>query len=321
MGIKGLNTFIKRFCPECLSINKISKYNGKVFAIDASILLYKFRYMAHINETLYITGLLNRIYYYLNNNIIPVFVFDGIPPIEKKETLKKRSNVKDKIKSKIEVLESIDIDNKNEDDKLNIKQEIIKLTNQLVYVNKYHILECKKLLNLLGVPYVDAPDEAEKYCVFLYKKNIVDYVVSDDTDVLTFGGYKVIKTSIKNNIQEIDFNILLGKLEYSLDKFIDFCILSGCDYLTYVPNLGINTVYNLFKKYDNIEDIIKLNKYNFPDNYNYKNARKIFSEFKYNIDNIEFKLNNINYKELELFLSNLQIKNYKTYVNKFYNLI
>ena len=321
MGIRGLNTFIKKICPECLSINDISKYNGKIFAIDASILLYKFRYMAHINETLYITCLLNRIYYYFNNNIIPVFVFDGIPPIEKKETLKKRSNVKEKIKSKIEVLELIKIDNNNEHEKLNIKQEIIKLTNQLVYVNKYHILECKKLLNLLGVPYVDAPDEAEKYCVFLYKKNIVDYVVTDDTDVLTFGGYSVLKTSIKNNIQEIDFNILLKKLEYSLDKFIDFCILSGCDYLTYVPNLGINTVYNLFKKYENIEDIIKLNKYNFPNNYNYKNVRKIFIDFEYNIDNIRFKLNDINYKELELFLSNLQIRNYKSYINKFYNLI
>ena len=44
-------------------------------------------------------------------------------------------------------------------------------------------------------------------------------------------------------------------------KFIDFCILSGCDYLPYVPNLAINTVYSLFKKYNKIEDIIKLDKY------------------------------------------------------------
>jgi len=323
MGIKGLNTFIKKICPECMSYNDISKYNGKIFAIDASILLYKFRYMAHINESLYITGLLNRIHYYLINNIIPVFVFDGVPPIEKKETLKKRSNVKQKIKSKIEALESINNDNDSDSDKFNIKQEINKLTNQLVYVNKYHILECKKLLTLLGIPFVNAPDEAEKYCVFLYNKKLVDYIVTDDTDVLTFGGYNVLKTNIKNNIQEIDLNILLNKLNYSNKKFIDFCILSGCDYLTFVPNLGINTVYSLFKKNDNdndndnIDKIIKLNKYVFPDNYDYKNVRKIFIDFNYDIDIIKFVLNEINFKDFELFLIDSQIKNYKNYVNKF----
>ena len=319
MGIKGLNTFIKKICPECMSLNNISKYNGKTFAIDASILLYKFRYMAHINESLYITGLLNRIHYYLINNIIPVFVFDGVPPIEKKETLKKRSNIKQKIKSKIEALESID---SNDDyDKFNIKQEITKLNNQLVYVNKYHILECKKLLTLLGIPFVTAPDEAEKYCVFLYNKKLVDYIVTDDTDVLTFGGINVLKTNIKNNIQEINLNILLNKLNYSNEKFIDFCILSGCDYLTFIPNLGINTVYSLFKKnnnnVDNIDNIIKLNKYNFPENYNYKNVRKIFLEFNYDIDIIKFELAPINYSDLELFLLNSQIKNTKNYINKF----
>ena len=319
MGIKGLNTFIKKICPECMSLNNISKYNGKTFAIDASILLYKFRYMAHINESLYITGLLNRIHYYLINNIIPVFVFDGVPPIEKKETLKKRSNIKQKIKSKIEALESID---SNDDyDKFNIKQEITKLNNQLVYVNKYHILECKKLLTLLGIPFVTAPDEAEKYCVFLYNKKLVDYIVTDDTDVLTFGGINVLKTNIKNNIQAINLNILLNKLNYSNEKFIDFCILSGCDYLTFIPNLGINTVYSLFKKnnnnVDNIDNIIKLNKYNFPENYNYKNVRKIFLEFNYDIDIIKFELAPINYSDLELFLLNSQIKNTKNYINKF----
>ena len=50
MGIRGLNTFIKKVCPECITTNKISKYSGKVFGIDASILLYKYRHISNIDE-------------------------------------------------------------------------------------------------------------------------------------------------------------------------------------------------------------------------------------------------------------------------------
>ena len=306
MGIRGLNSFIKKTCPECVSINNINKYSGQTFAIDASILLYKFRYMSHLNENSYITGLINRIHYYLQHNIIPVFVFDGKPPDEKRETLKKRANIKNKIKIKIESLNEYDN-----------KQEILKLNNQLIYVNKYHILECQKLLDILGIPYITAPDEAEKFCVYLYNKQLVDYIVTDDTDVLTFGGYKIIKTNIKNNICEADLNILLNKLNYSNKKFIDFCILSGCDYLPFIPNLAINTVYSLFKKYDKIEDIIKLNKYFFPDNYNYEMVRDIFTKFNYEMDISNFYLNKPNINELISFLNNLEIKNVSNYSQKF----
>ena len=312
MGIRSLNTFIKKNFPDCISNNNIEKYSGKIFAIDASILIYKFRYMSHLNETSYISGLINRIHYYLINNIIPVFVFDGIPPIEKNETLKKRSNIKNKIKNKIEILSSI----KTEIDKREIDKEINKLSNQLIYVNKYHILECKKLLRLMGIPYFEAPDEAEKYCVYLHNEKFVDYIVTDDTDVLTFGGYKVLKTCIKNEIQEIDLNRFLIDINYTYDKFVDFCILSGCDYLPFIPNLAINTVFNLFKKYNNIEDIMNLNKYTFPDNYDYKNIKKIFMNFDYNLENVEIKLNNINFYELKIFLENLQIKNINNIIDK-----
>jgi len=45
----------------------------------------------------HIIGFLNRIKYYLNNKITPVFIFDGVPPEQKKITLKKRQSIKRKI--------------------------------------------------------------------------------------------------------------------------------------------------------------------------------------------------------------------------------
>ena len=320
MGIRGLNTFIKKICPECITTNNINKYSGKKFGIDASILLYKYRHISNIDENLvnsHIIGFMNRVKYYINNDITPVFIFDGVPPEQKKITLKKRQTIKKKIYEKIEILQDIDTDCDTE--KKEIEKEINKLSNQIINVTKTHINDVKLLLDKIGINYYDAPDEAEKYCVFLQKNNIIDYIITDDTDVFTFGGVNVLKCSIKNNIIETDIKLFLEKIEYTNDKFIDFCILSGCDYLPYIPSLAINTVYTLFKKYNNIEDIISLNKYLFPDEYTtneLNNVRKIFKNFNYENPK-ELVFNEINKTEFKIFLESKNIKNSDKIIDKF----
>ncbi len=319
MGIKGLNTFIKKYCPECMFEKNINDYSGSTFAIDASILLYKYVHISNINpncKDTHILGFINRIKMYKNNNITPIFVFDGAPPEEKRETLKKRYLNKKKITDKIDALSDLSSTTDSEDKKNILLKEIERLSNQLVYVTREHIEDCKKIICLLGVQYFDAPDEAEKYCVYLYKNNIANYIVSDDTDVFTFGGYNVIKSTMKYKLIEYNFNIFLEKLNYSNIKFIDFCILAGCDYLPYIPSLAINTVFTLFKKYNTIEEIINLKKYNFPENYNYESARNIF--LNYNYDEVSFNKNlTINYKELQEFLTLKEIKNVQKIIKKF----
>jgi flap endonuclease-1 len=68
----------------------------------------------------------------------------------------------------------------------------------------------------------------------------------------------------------------------SYDSFVDFCILSGCDYTEPIPQIGPITSYNLIKKHGNIEEILKTMQKEYPK-FNYKIARKIFKEFDYEI--------------------------------------
>jgi len=319
MGIKGLNTFIKKYCPECILEKNITEYKGSTFAIDASILIYKYVHISNVNancKDTHILGFINRIKMYRDNDIVPIFVFDGVPPEEKRETLKKRYLNKKKITDKINTLSDLSEKMDSQEKKAPILKEIERLNNQLVYVTKEHVQDCKKIIDLLGIQYFDAPDEAEKYCVYLYKNKIANYIVSDDTDVFTFGGNNVIKTTMKNKLTEYDFDIFLKKMNYSKEKFIDFCILSGCDYLSFVPNLAINTVFTLFKKYNTIEEIINLNKYNFPVSYNFESARSIFVNYNYDEVSIDKTLE-INYKELEEFLNLKEIKNVQKIIKKF----
>lgn len=320
MGIRGLNTFIKKVCPECIMTKKISNYSGKVFGIDASIFLYKYRHISNIDDSCknsHIIGFINRIKYYRNFNITPVFIFDGVPPEQKKITLKKRQYIKKKIYEKIEILQ--DLKPENELEQTEINKEISNLSRQIINVTKTHVSEVKSLLDILGITYYDAPDEAEKYCVFLQKNKIIDYIVTDDTDIFTFGGVNVLKSTIKNDIIETNIEMLLNKIKYTQEKFIEFCILSGCDYLPYVPSVAINTVYTLFKKHNTINDIMNLNKYSFPEEYtedNLKNIRNIFLNFDYDLP---YGIKNIliDKEKLKIFLKDMNISNYNKIADRF----
>ena len=66
-------------------------------------------------------------------------------------------------------------------------EEVDKQNRRLVKVGKSHVEECKKLLGLMGVPYVQAPCEAEAQCAELVKAGKVYAVGTEDMDALTFG--------------------------------------------------------------------------------------------------------------------------------------
>ena len=65
--------------------------------------------------------------------------------------------------------------------------EVDKLNRRLVKVTKVHNDECKQLLRLMGIPYVEAPCEAEAQCASLVKANKVYATATEDMDSLTFG--------------------------------------------------------------------------------------------------------------------------------------
>ena len=282
MGIKNLKLILNQKCQSAINVRKLDSYRGMVLGIDLSIFLYKFLY----NNDDHIEGLTRLILRLLKNQITPIFIFDGKPPKEKDEVLQSRKEKKDFMNIKKNLIEKcIQLEKTNyEDFKKNIEEfventnsdfvindieirdlyeknnEILvkdceKLTKKIIYVTSYHIDSSKKLFDLFGIKYIHAPCEAESLLAMLCKNNIVDGCISEDTDILPNGGHLFLRNfnADKNTIEEYCLHGILNNLNLTNDKFIDLCILCGCDYTTKINGMGPITAYKIICKYENIE--------------------------------------------------------------------
>lgn len=95
-------------------------------------------------------------------------------------------------------------------------------------------LTLQELLRLFGIPYIEAPMEAEAQCAILDLTDQTSGTITDDSDIWLFGARHVYKNFFNKNkfveyYQYVDFHNQLGKTsEY--DYFMRFtfriCIMN-----------------------------------------------------------------------------------------------
>jgi flap endonuclease-1 len=211
----------------------------------------------------------------MENGIKPLYVFDGKPPEMKSGELAKRKEKRDEAQKELEKAEEAG-DNEN----------VEKFSRRLVKVTREHNDECKKLLQLMGIPFVEAPCEAEAQCAALVKAGKVFATGTEDMDSLTFGSSVVLRhltfsEARKLPIKEYQLSKVLEELKLSQDEFIDLCILLGCDYCDSIRGIGPKRAIELIRQHRNIDEIIKhldQKKYTIPEDWLYKEARRLFQE-------------------------------------------
>lgn len=169
MGILGLTKLISDVCPSAIKESEAKNYFGRKVAIDASMCLYQFLIAVRADgaqltnvdgeTTSHLMGMFYRTIRMLENGIKPVYVFDGKPPELKAGELAKRAEKREDAQKSLQKA----TEEGNEAD-------IDKYTRRLVRVTKEHANETKELLKLMGVPYVEAPCEAEGMCVCLFNE-------------------------------------------------------------------------------------------------------------------------------------------------------
>jgi len=241
---------------------------GKSIAIDAYNALYQF--LAIIRQpdgtplkdhtgriTSHLSGLFYRTCNILELEIKPIYVFDGVPPALKEVEIKRRTKIKDEALKKYEEALSAG--------KIEEARTYAQMTSRL---KDYMTDDSKRLLTLMGVPWVQAPSEGEAQAAHIVKKGNANFCVSQDYDSLLFGTPRLLRNVTISGRRKlprkevyievipevIELERVLKELEITLEQLVDIGIIVGTDFNPEgVKGIGPKTALKLMKRYGSLE--------------------------------------------------------------------
>ena len=244
--------------------------NDKEIAIDSMNVLYQFLSIIRQrdgtplkdssgNVTSHLSGLFYRNIKLLENNIRPVYIFDGdAPDLKEKETTRRRKE-REKARKEWKKLK--------EEGKVS---EAYSKATQSSKLTSDMVKESKQLLDAMGIPFVQAPSEGEAQAAKMTTGQL--YAVgSQDWDCLLFGADKMIRNLTSRRTRKtsgggrkevhpelIQRKQVLNQLEISQEKLRWMGILIGTDFNPDgVHGIGPKTGLKLVKKYDDFAKLMK----------------------------------------------------------------
>ena len=201
--------------------------------------------------------------FYRNINLLKeriklVYVFDGKPPLKKIKELERRRIIKTESYEKyLKALEKRDF------------KEARKYAAMAATLEEDTVESSKTLLNLMGIPVIQAPSEGEAQASYMAMKGDVWAVGSQDYDSFLFGAPKIVRNitltgkikypskgiEVKMQPELIFLDNILKKLGVTREELVDIAILIGTDYNEGVRGIGPKKALELIRAYRSIENI------------------------------------------------------------------
>lgn len=223
---------------------RIEDLKNKTVIVDAPNHLYQFLTTIRARDgtpftdskgqvTSHLIGLFSRSTNLTKRGIRQIYVFDGEAPKLKLKEVAKRKAIKEEAEAEYKkALEKGDT------------ELMKKYAGRFSRLTGDMIAESKKLLEALGIPYVDAPSEAEAQAAHMVKKGAGYAVASQDSDSLLFGTPRLLRnlsitgkrkkagtlsyTTIHPELILLEEN--LKELGINQKQLIALCMLVGTDY-------------------------------------------------------------------------------------------
>ncbi|NIO38145.1 flap endonuclease-1 [Candidatus Bathyarchaeota archaeon] len=245
--------------------------SGKSIAIDAYNALYQF--LAIIRQpngtplkdstgrvTSHLSGLLYRTSNLVEVGVRPVYVFDGIPPRLKEVEIQKRSRLKEeaRVRYKYALKEG----------RIEEARMHAQATSR---IKDYMARDSKHLLDLMGIPWVQAPSEGEAQAAHMVRRGDADYCASQDYDSLLFGAPQLVrnvtisgrrklprkKVYVEVQPEIVDLQQVLEECKITHKQLIDVGILIGTDFNPEgIKGLGPKTALKLIREYRTLENAL-----------------------------------------------------------------
>jgi flap endonuclease-1 len=263
MGV-DLGTLFKK---ETYSLND---FKNRVITIDAYNVMHQF--LSSIRQrdgtplkdssgriTSHLSGLFYRTSNLIDARIKPIYVFDGKPHPMKEQIIKQRNDRRKRAEEEWKKALA-----RGDTKTAYVKaQQTSRVTSDLVN-------QSKKLLDALGIPWVQAPSEGEAQASYMAKKEGYFAVGSQDFDCLLFGTPILVRnlTSsdrrklpnkqayVKIGPELIHLNQGLKILGLKQKQLVDMAILIGTDFNPGVYGIGPKKSLLLIKKNGNVENVL-----------------------------------------------------------------
>lgn len=243
---------------------------GRSFAVDAFNVLHQFLALIRTRDgtplmdrdgrvTSHLVGLAFRTTRLISDyGMRLVFVFDGRPPALKSGEVEKRRETRRKAEE--EYREALS------------RGDLAEAYSKAVMTGRLTgeaLGDAKRLLTLLGIPWVQAPGEGEAQAAYMAARGHVWASNSRDYDSLLFGAPRLVRyltisgeewlpskgRARKLEPELIDLDLLLGHLGITREQLIDLSILVGTDFNPGVKGIGPKTALKLMRKHGSLEGL------------------------------------------------------------------
>jgi len=240
---------------------------GRSIAIDAFNTLYQFLSIIRQPDgtplmdrqgrvTSHLSGVVYRTTNLLAVGIRPVFVFDGRPPALKGRTIQARGEVKRRAEREWQ-----DALAKGDLPRARTKaMQTSRLTGEMVE-------QSKRLLGLLGVPWVQAPSEGEAQAAHMARRGDAWAAASQDYDSFLFGAPVLVRNlalSGRRKLprkdvyvdvvpEQLELDATLAALGVTREQLVDVGILMGTDFNEGIRGVGPKKALALVKAHGSLE--------------------------------------------------------------------
>lgn len=258
----------------------LSELSGRALAVDAYNVLYQFLSVIRGYDgtplkdrrgrvTSHLSGLLYRTARLIEAGVKPVYVFDGVAPVLKRVEVERRIRVREEARFKYEVAKR--------EGRL---EEARVYAQASASLRDYMVDGSKRLLDFMGVPWIQAPSEGEAQAAYLAVRGDVWAAASQDYDSLLFGAPRLIRNVAitgrrklpRKNVyitvkpEVVELGQVLGELGISREQLVALGILVGTDFNPEgIRGVGPKTALKLVKKYKTLDGAVEnLKEASFP---------------------------------------------------------
>lgn len=250
-----------------LSLNAL---RGRLLAVDASNMLYQFLALvrtsdgssftdSHGHITSHLLGITSRTTKLMAEyGVRQVFVFDGKPPELKSKTLGQRHVSRDEAHKAWKAAVG-------RGDYVTAWSKAVRMGRLTQSMRD----DAMRLLKLMGIPHVQAPEEGEAQAAYMARVGDVWAANSRDYDSVLFGAPRLVRYITISGQQYlpsmnitrplipelIELKELLSKWQISREQLVDLAILVGTDFNDGIRGIGPKTALKLIKLHKNLESM------------------------------------------------------------------